>query len=325
MSALMVVSQPSEERPEEKVKRFVPIPLPMRVSSDKTIWHYTSATGLLGIIQGQELWASSPRVMNDLSEVRYGEDLLRNELKNLLDFDISKDARQFIDEAVEFDFEAAISSSSFIVSASIDSDLLNQWAHYAGDDGFAVGLSAGKQLRTVGGPSSKTTFTGKLPIIEAWFPVLYNAAEQKDTMRRLLRFIASYLTVEADNEETDSVARKSSLETARFLLQSILIQMKHPAFSDEREVRYVAALSDGEVPLFRVANGHLVPYVLVKPTIDDTDESVDSVSDFVTSVVLGPSVRSGTQEIVRKLLDTNGLTGVSIVESRAPYMATRNK
>src|ERR1035438_8918621 len=53
---------------------------------EKTLFHYTDAQGLLGILKSKRIWASSVYHLNDSSEFRYPfdliSDLLRSNLKH---------------------------------------------------------------------------------------------------------------------------------------------------------------------------------------------------------------------------------------------------
>ena len=42
-----------------------------------TLYHYTTFTGLLGIVRSRSLWASDVRYMNDSAELRHTADLIQ--------------------------------------------------------------------------------------------------------------------------------------------------------------------------------------------------------------------------------------------------------
>lgn len=45
-------------------------------SRDELLWHYTTAEGLLSIVEHRELWASSVDYLNDAAELSFGRDCL---------------------------------------------------------------------------------------------------------------------------------------------------------------------------------------------------------------------------------------------------------
>src|ERR1700727_58993 len=51
---------------------------------DKVLYHYTSAEGLKGIIENNELWATSAYYLNDSAEMFYGYNVLREVLDQWL-------------------------------------------------------------------------------------------------------------------------------------------------------------------------------------------------------------------------------------------------
>jgi hypothetical protein len=48
-----------------------------------TLFHYTSATGLRGILQSLSLWASDLRFLNDAQEAIYALDLVVDAVRNI--------------------------------------------------------------------------------------------------------------------------------------------------------------------------------------------------------------------------------------------------
>lgn len=48
------------------------------------LYHYTTLTGLLGIVGSNKLWASDIRYMNDSAELKHSADLIRVEVQERL-------------------------------------------------------------------------------------------------------------------------------------------------------------------------------------------------------------------------------------------------
>lgn len=304
---------------EEAGGPWVRVPLPPGHHGER-VWHYTSASGLLGIIEERALWASSPQVMNDLSEVRYGANLLRDVWNGLRQESVPAPCAEYIDYVLDHDFETAVQSSSFVVSASIEHDLLNQWAHYAGIDGFAVGIDTTTTMRTCGASARKAS-SGNLPVVEGWHRVIYDESEQREALKDLLLFTANFTPGGPDDWQEHRPEWRRIAGSSRFILQSLLVQLKHRAFADEREVRYIAALPPGESPKFRATAGRLIPYVQVGRAPMRPDGSPNG--QLVAEIVLGPNVRPGTAEVVKRLLDAHGLNHVELRSSEIPFLATR--
>jgi hypothetical protein len=57
----------------------------------RPLWHYTTASGLEGILSSRSLWASDVQYMNDASELSYAEGLIADEVRNV--FKAATDSR----------------------------------------------------------------------------------------------------------------------------------------------------------------------------------------------------------------------------------------
>src|SRR5699024_4045436 len=100
-----------------------------------------------------------------------GEGLVKEVWKAMRQESLPAQAVRHLDRVLDHRFADTLSESVFIVSASDDPDLLNQWAHYGGAAGFAIGLNV-PTLLTVDG----TSYTFPRPmhemhILMAWYRV----------------------------------------------------------------------------------------------------------------------------------------------------------
>jgi hypothetical protein len=108
--------------------------------SPQTLWHYTSAQGLVGIIRTDRLWASDSLFLNDAAERNYGVELM---MSALADVEIDSPARSttaFILGLVHpesgilrrwLDAQLRL----FVTCFCSEGDLLSQWRTYAGSGG----------------------------------------------------------------------------------------------------------------------------------------------------------------------------------------------
>lgn len=68
---------------QEQSSRFFELEPPEMIdlaSPAGVLYHYTSVTGLQGILQSNRLWATAAYFMNDSSEIEYGCQLVRQAL-----------------------------------------------------------------------------------------------------------------------------------------------------------------------------------------------------------------------------------------------------
>ncbi|MDP9416299.1 MAG: hypothetical protein M3P48_00305 [Actinomycetota bacterium] len=130
-----------EDRPQEEPQgQWIEIPLPSPLTADDGFaWHYTDASGLLGIIESDTLWASAPSSLNDTKEMIHGAEVISRVWQERRE-EVINPCRTFVDYVLETDLLDEIQGNIFILSASRNGDLLNQWQHYAQGDGFAIGI-----------------------------------------------------------------------------------------------------------------------------------------------------------------------------------------
>lgn len=306
MSVVEEGAQDMNELPNDgETGQWYPVPLPPTVNVG-TLWHYTSAEGLVGIIESGQIWASSPRVMNDITEIEFGVDRLREAFESLSTVDIPKPCLQFLSYVLDYDMLEAIQASAYVASASLERDLLNQWAQYAGTDGFAIGIDVARPIRTQ---------TVSAAFLQGWRKVIYDHQAQVKAATDMLTFLANSTPGTPIDWESKRGEWPKSAQTCRFLLQGLALELKHSAFADEREVRYVASRYEGELPKFRTARGRLIPYL---PIGEPPKQAL-----AVTEVVCGPTSRPGTEQAVRTLLLSAGLSGVVVSTSSVPYLGKR--
>jgi len=105
------------------------------VTSDRTLaWHYTSGVGLLSILAGHTLWATSSTFLNDKREIALGGQLMATRIRELA---VADEAGFYAGLA-----ERLVASASrgvgpgpahfFILSASSSWDSLAMWRLYGG-------------------------------------------------------------------------------------------------------------------------------------------------------------------------------------------------
>src|SRR5205085_1086662 len=114
------------------LERLTTTPVP------SVLYHYTTQSGLLGILQDNCMWATAAQYLNDSSEYAYGLKLIAKGLRS--------ESKKAISESEAANLSAiakAISPflSICVVSLSSESDLLSQWRAYGGGSGgFAIGM-----------------------------------------------------------------------------------------------------------------------------------------------------------------------------------------
>lgn len=289
------------------------------------VYHYTDSGGLLGILQNHQLWASASHVLNDEGEVEYGLNVLRAAIDELhtdgtLPAGVT-DRWNTIANSAAF---AQSLQGCFILSASTDDDSLSQWRNYAGNDGFCIGFKC-EQLYPEQAAESQRAKTFPGLTTPGWLPVIYNPLEQlriaKDVLRRSSRSEIDALW-DIVSEQIPTLPK--SQEIAKHLengfdlmrLQRLVACFKHPAFLDEREIRFVVTIRDSPRVHYRQASGRLVPYVV----LHSNDRQQPSQQRLpIASIRAAPTVRNETTLVVTDMLRSFGYEDVKVDKSSIPF------
>ena len=279
----------------------------------KLLYHYTTAAGLIGIIETGEIWATNVFYLNDQSEIRYGKDILDSFLEQRFpDNRASGEAiTNFVGllsggpEALGDDMHA------FVACFSEDPDSLSQWRGYAnGTNGFAIGFSREVLERASEGTESTPDF--------ALHRVVYEHDRQLTTLDqavgKTLEDFANYAhgkTSLVDDHKGTLMVFSMAASTAL-----CVTKFKSSAFHEEKEWRALTYLPHGELHKFchfRLTRVGVTPYV--KLTVVDRD----GLSNALREIRIGPTVhRDLAYGAARSLLHARGLIDVAITHSSIP-------
>lgn len=260
------------------------------------VWHYTTAEGLLGIVQRQELWASSVRYLNDAEELSFGRNCLHDAAEQVVQelggvsgvdgemgggFSLAGQMVVATQKNPGTDEPTVTTPEAYAVSFCTNGDLLSQWRGYGQGSGFAIGLDPGKlPMRTQDG--DRVTFE----------PVVYG---RKAAINALAEEIRSGL--DADNDLDDP---------ALMAIFATFGHYKHEAFEEEAEHRLIIT-DPVNPPLLRTRGPGLLPY-LVLPL----------PAEAIRHVRVGPGGGELQRAAVERLL-ARECVGALVTISRAPY------
>src|SRR6516162_523469 len=119
----------------------------LEFNNQEVIWHYTSGDALLGVVETGTLYATQVSCLNDSTEIRYGEKLLRDAFMN-----IRTDAMEekvLLERIIRTTVEEPatptnVGSAWFVTCFSTEKDDLSQWRAYSGgENGYAIAFLAG--------------------------------------------------------------------------------------------------------------------------------------------------------------------------------------
>ena len=289
-----------------------------------TLYHYTDAAGLMGIVDSGALWATHYAYLNDASEFRYAAGVMK-EVVTEATADAKPDSwkARFLRVMSQDDNPSVYNADSrdadeqqFVACFCEGGDGLSQWRGYGKSiGGYSLGFKfADLQAveKRINASQEGKTINQASPHIRAEFlPCWYSRKEQKaliaDGFERALRHC----------ETTRYPVDDSSLAALlRAILRSVSSCFKDPAFRDEHEWRLVVRVwrpdsgSFGEerertqedMRMDQVANVRfrrgefsLVPYVVV-PVVFNAPLSLSEV--FVGPTPLRENARAAAMQLL---------------------------
>lgn len=225
---------------------------PARKRIPRLLYHYTSAAGLIGILDSGHVYASHYRHLNDVRELmagwRVAQKLIRAARQRLFLSGAHKDIfgskllfaignRPFTEEW------PGPGDDVYVASFSENGDSLPQWRAY-GDDGagFALGVSPGSLLAGVGG--------ARFELLRC----VYRDEDLQETLeagivRSVRAFEKSVVNLVADVHDEDRRIELATGAGVEFLTEMERLRcssaacFKNVAFESEAEWRFVAGLS----------------------------------------------------------------------------------
>jgi len=280
------------------------------------LYHYTTAEGLIGIVEKQEFWATDLAYMNDTTEFRVGLDLVTEHIEQLRGRDSGQYAERWnwlltaLRRTREFGPDTL--SSVYACSFSTDGDNLSQWRAYCPNGGFAIGLP-------------RTTL-GTIARRQKWLALercIYDTDEQEVAIKKTVEDTLQNMA-EVQDETVSFVTPNEQQEcsTRRLLLWRLMRKAavcKNVAFREEDEWRLVAMCTsypeEADIVRFRCRTGLVVPYWPI-----ELDRGRWGQWDSIT-VVVGPTPRlDESLASIRRFLSARCHNcRIDVRQSKVPY------
>jgi hypothetical protein len=219
-----------------------------------TLYHYTSLSGLLGIVGSGELRASDIRYMNDSAELRHTLNLLHHCIMRRVVAGV--DNPLLLHQLLDW-LSHRIVSGPMLFGASFraNGNLLSQWRGYST---HGKGVSLGFNPVYIRECAARQQFqVGKC---------LYDPAGQQALVEQLVEAVEKAAAVTGVEEGTEACRKRSwyaVFEQIEEDLLRIAAILKHPSFEEEQEWRIVSPvlkLSRDKPIRFREGTSMLVPY-----------------------------------------------------------------
>lgn len=281
-----------------------------------TLYHYTDARGLLGIIESRALWTTDFRYLNRGEEFRYPYESLLAELEGY-EFPLLAAVKSRLDQ-ICMGRVADPTGGVFVACLSAARDEASQWARQSGDGG-GYALRFDVEMLTGTASYTATSEQGLLRMRLRTGPreVGYGDDWRDRQIERIARALST-----TNGADSDII----SAGLAAALLDELAL-IKHDGFIVEREYRLVvhavvetmarhnshniaeAVTATADVKLRATAPGGLAPYVAI--TFDP---------QALLEVVVGPTAMPQLQQAsVEKLLRYRGFAHTRVSASGIPY------
>lgn len=313
-------------------------------SRDDALFHYTSADGLIGILNSGEIWSTAYYCLNDESELAAGKEILTAEFRRathtmILDndplveifrsrgVDIEEYARTFVNWVLGHTFHELCAYITCFCRPTGAEDfvhgLLSQWRAYGGDGGYALQFSRKKLLAAVDSANNAGELSYQLDDV--------HYTEESPLKSELLAHKNSFIQAYRDFLEqigrpvNEILEMRSMPNLASGLLggplESLLdyvLHTKNQHFSEERECRLsliepISSKAENLETNYFNRGGLIAPY-------KKTPRTTFPLLDCIEWIVIGPSPRMGARfKSINQIVRTAGLP-IKVRPSRIPFV-----
>jgi hypothetical protein len=267
--------------------------------------HYTSIDALLSIVKTKVLWATNIRYLNDSSESELGLTLMREvitqELKTATGIDL--EVLTFLAEWL--DARRIENASVYVLSFSTAHNQLSQWRGYTRyGHGVCLSIDSGLLVRRM--QDQGWTFQN----------CRYSRTSQLTWAEAILAGVRREAAV--SNSRVDQ-SKEHSFEAALRRRMSDLLQVaatiKHEAFAQEHEVRFISPMIDITDNRIAYRSGHAtrIPYVEFQLAVQPEDL-------VLHEVMIGPGAAQERSRLsIAAALKEAGVGSYAVTVSGIPY------
>jgi hypothetical protein len=264
------------------------------------LYHYTNSAGMRGIVEGDLLWLTHFRFLNDYSERAWGYQVLFERIRERFKDVDDADFRNGIEKLIEIISQNYDLLAAHVFCLSAERNSLNQWRYYGGDIAYSLAFDT-------------TKFASDNYFVQA-YKIIYKYEDQIAFVDRIIDVVNQYYQdhraeLEKDDEVEDFMRMISST------VSYSIMRLKNPAFEAEQEWRLVYMNIDEhnqERLKFRNGRWGMVPYIEMKPPLA-------SINLPITEIMVGPSPHAETaQHSLSMFLDVLSRKDIKLSRSTIP-------
>lgn len=217
-----------------------------------TLYHYTTVSGLQGILSSSSLYATHIAYLNDAEEMKHGVkqiNELMDPVSGPIDVVMSDRPAEYkktilrVLDRVRAEFTSQHRQSlvrpPFVTCLSAMPDQLSQWRGYAQGGGYAIHFDPKLLERTVrlSGHDGRNEFGERYALEQ----IAYDRDEAWDALAGILDRLTDAICEQIEEPEASSRdALSFSYEFSLIELEGAIARIKNPAFAEEQEFRVVA-------------------------------------------------------------------------------------
>jgi hypothetical protein len=267
------------------------------------IYHYTSQTGLLGIVRTKQIWATNAHYQNDSKEFQYALELSAGIISGLSGYGTPPEEER-LSRAMKGALESIKNLNIFVTSFSEHRDQLSQWRGYCPvGGGFAIGFEFDQIKTSIEAQGFRLV------------PCIYAQSDQY----QILKDIADGVLKRYKNDLMSAVPIKRALKqrSDEYMMEVVQLAplIKHYSFSEELEWRAVSPPTASTSPRvdYRAGVSMLIPYYNV-----DLTRGSDPLA--IREVVVGPTPHMElSMSAVTWFASKHGISGFNVIRSSIPF------
>lgn len=267
-----------------------------------TLYHYTGAAGVTGILREKKLRATNFSFLNDPSEVQYGLELALSILEKEKGPSTRGDRNNLL-RAIEESLRKQDASEVYVCCFTTCRDDLSQWRAYGTAMGarYCIGFSTEELLTQV----------EKVPTLLSLKRVKYDLGEQSALIQGVIKRAIDIVPERHLSE--DEI--RSLAEAVAGRLADLFPEMKSPSYSAEEEWRFIYFDFDESVleVFFDSTRGVVRPYIEFPVACDKSRIPIGEM------LALAPGRQAPSVKAANMLLRKFGIMDVEAENSKVPF------
>jgi hypothetical protein len=252
----------------EAINSFYNYWLPLHSDTDPLVLcHYTTLSGLKGILQTRSLWCTDSSCLNDPFELQYGQKLIIDKLNELIKTEKNDEILKLLNNLVNFiTLINADLYHIFIACFCKEDNLLSQWRGYAAKGGgYNLSFRFNSDTKFSHNLEDPTSSDESHIILRK---IIYDPNEQNKIISKYLSDIISGARKAHEHflnhgGVPNTWSSQAALEAVN-ILYDINISLKNPVFAEEQEWRLIKIINPSrrqELLKFRTIEERLIPYL----------------------------------------------------------------